>query len=381
MKEGFSLKRILITGTFRSGTSLLTACLNVHHSIFIAWQPFWPFFKACIAKVNEKILSLPQDQDYPMGVFEYTGLEQRDIVKTLFSSLYFSEEELSLVVARIKKELSRVELEINVDLKNYAFVDYLDGIQPGLAGDILSQLFDRLPLYYDLQNQAEKSPCGQLMTAGIKEIFCEEFCEPFIHFFHPNAFAIHIIRDPRAVLASRNYGRFAEATGSRYPIFFIIRSWKRTVLNYNLNRFNKKYLMVKYEDFVRNTSHILQQICRVLDLKFSDDMLDFRKFRDSRGNQWKQNSSFDNTDTITTGSINKWKDILTADEIETLEYYCQPEMRMMGYMVKTEHFNEEKIKNFKEDQSQIRGWLKKFDFGFSWNHEMYASANNYKKKI
>ncbi|MFC1579348.1 sulfotransferase [Thermodesulfobacteriota bacterium] len=356
------MDKILLTGTFRSGTSLLTACLNAHSGIFIAWQPFWPFFKACTNKLYGDTVLLPQNQDYPMGIFECTSDEQKEDLQSLFSSFSFEKNDLFLVIEKIKTELSRVELKMNVDLKNFGLAKYLDDIESGPAGDVLSQLFDRLLLYFKRQTPTAILPPGQGMITGVKEVFCEEFIEPFTHFFHPNAFAIHIIRDPRAVLASRNYGKYAEATGSKYPIFFIIRTWKRTVANFILNKNNRHYLMIKYEDLVRKTEMTLNQICMVLGIGFSNDMLDFSKYKDSKGNPWKQNSSFKNTNAITADSIDTWKDVLPSREIEILEYYCRPEMELMGYEVRTEHFSEDRIKNFKEDQSDVRDWLRKFDF-------------------
>ncbi len=202
----------------------------------------------------------------------------------------------------------------------------------------------------------------KVSIVGAKEVFCEEYIDPILNYQDMDSIALHIIRDPRGVFASRNYGKYMKATGSRYPIFFIIRSWQRTVANHILNRHKENYLMIKYEELVNQPEEILIKICRLLGVDFLRDILDFNKYRDGRGNRWEPNTSFESSKTFNNSSINRWKDVLSTEEIEVIEYFCQSEMRYMGYEMTTKRFDIEKILNFKEDVNHISNWLRKYDF-------------------
>ena len=59
----------------------------------------------------------------------------------------------------------------------------------------------------------------------------------------------------------------------------------------------------------------------------------------------------------------EWKDVLSKDEIELIEYYCQSEMKLLGYELTAEPFNIERIESFREEEGHIREWLRKYDFG------------------
>lgn len=356
------MKCFFIMGIFRSGTTLLATALSTHASLLVAWQPFWLFFKACRNKWIEKNAGRKPDPKYPLGDLPMNLQWDRESFSRIFDLIEFDKNDIDGLILQIREYLSQNEETMNRHMKPASLVSHLHGIDPGKGGDVLVQLMDRLGAWGSKECGPTKEGAG---IVGIKETFCVDFLEPILTFDGFQAVALHIIRDPRSVVASRNYGRYVESVGSKYPLFFIIRTWLRSVATYIRCRDKDNYLMLKYEDLVRNPEAEMNRICKALRIEFSPALLHPDAYRDGRGNQWISNSSFGNTGGIHNGSVNKWKEVLSAAEVELIEYYCQPEMEALGYQVTTKPFDPARIDCFQEDMSQVRTWLRKYEFRFS----------------
>jgi hypothetical protein len=360
------MRNVFITGIFRSGTSLISTALNAHNNIVIGWQPYWLFFKTCRNNFYKEVLKKPIDMDYPMGILQFTSRQEKKLFRDIFDRVNFSAEEIDFTIAEIRRYLSAQEDKINKRMKPVRLADYLGGLEPGTAGHILCQLLERLCSYH-INTDKKVRDAGDIKIAGIKEVFCEEYIEPILRFKELDSAAIHIIRDPRGVAASRNYGKYMEEAGSKYPLFFVIRSWKRSVASALSNKGSENYLMIKYEDLVGQPKVTLKHICDVLGVEFSEDLLDFNKYRDSDGKQWEPNSSFESSRSINISSIAKWKNVLSQREIEVIEYFCRSELEYLGYERTVEHFNEERIFDFREEANSISEWLREYDFSYKTN--------------
>ena len=193
---------------------------------------------------------------------------------------------------------------------------------------------------------------------GIKEVFCEDFIEPFLNIKAFNPHVLHIIRDPRAVITSRNYGLYKKATGSKYPLLFMIRAWQKTFENHIKNKDNPKYYMITYEDLATNPEKTMEKICKFLNINYSKKLVDLRFYKDAAGNSWKSNSSFENPEIINTLNINRWKNVLSKKKIEVIEYYCFNQMKELGYEPSIKRQLKKPL--FKENRDEIRDWIKKY---------------------
>jgi hypothetical protein len=162
----------------------------------------------------------------------------------------------------------------------------------------------------------------------MKEVWCNEFASPVLRTF-PGSKAIFLIRDPRAIAASFN------STGKRYPCLFYAKQWRKLVTFANLfsqdARYKDKVLIIRYEDVVGDPSVTAKSICDFLGIAFSDDMVNGSKFRDGRGGQWTQNSSYGTSPEITKKFTEKWKEVLTPQEIKLIEKICFYEMKLLNY--------------------------------------------------
>lgn len=351
-----------ITGTFRSGTSLILTALNTHEKIMIAWQPFWLFFKEVRNKFFQEVIKIAINKDYPLGTLQFASEDEAKLFRDVLNLVEFKKSELADLMFRIKAYLARDDGEMNKGMKPVKLVQYLNDIRPGTGGEILEQLMSRLRLWEE-KLRASRDGKVRKEVLGVKEVFCDEFIGPILENGGSDTVAVHMVRDPRAVVASRNYGRYFEVTGSKYPIFLIIRSWLTAVATYLDNKVKDRYWMIRYEDLVTSPRKTLETVCKVLKVDFREKMLDVARYTDAAGNPWATNSSFENHRTLSTSSIDQWVSVLSDREIELIEYFCESEMKCLGYQVTNSYFDLDRIHRFKEDERYIRDWLRKFYFG------------------
>ncbi len=169
---------------------------------------------------------------------------------------------------------------------------------------------------HQAQRVGEKSP-GHLRYLGLlKDRF-------------PQAKFIHVIRDPRAVVLSLIKAPFATShIGPK------IQRWQLAIdthLKYADALGPERYMLVKYEDLVRDPESALRRVCQFLDLAFSPEMLQ-HQHRQVRGFSDRQYQHMANTlRPVFTSSIDKWRQELKPSQIGLIEYALADGMKLMGY--------------------------------------------------
>lgn len=125
---------------------------------------------------------------------------------------------------------------------------------------------------------------------------------------YSNSKAIHIVRDPRDVVSSFKGMTFEP--GNRYldAIFACMHSMD-ACLRYKKELPSNRYYAVAYESLVENPEHELAKISDFLDIDYSDSMMDRTKYKDQFGDSLNAGShtSYNDNSKIKTG---RWKDKL-----------------------------------------------------------------------
>lgn len=171
--------------------------------------------------------------------------------------------------------------------------------------------------------------------SGNKEILCEEYIGYFIRC---KIKCILIIRDPRDIITSLNYGRHQEFTGNHRPILFDLRNWRKSIHHHILHHTNKNILTVKYEDLVLNPLETLNKITSFLEV---------RSFTKPEELKIQGNSSHENYSSINTRSVGIYKKLLGPNIISYIEQICSPEMIYANYLKEFKHVSSV-IQNFNE---------------------------------
>ena len=109
--------------------------------------------------------------------------------------------------------------------------------------------------------------------------------------WYPNAHVIHILRDPRAVLASqinrprihRGWLKTRSSIGQFFIFPVVLGEWwlaTRKHLDYQ-TKYPNRYKLIQYEEIVVNHEDITKQLCQFLDVPFNPHMLDLPILRSS----------------------------------------------------------------------------------------------------
>lgn len=303
-----STKMILVTGLARSGTTLLAECLDHHPEMMCIADPMNEFFKGFMRYAYYKVENEKKNVGYPIDNFFFSGskLVSRFIDETDFNHPipdYLKAEILERIALRDGEYCP----EIVEPLKHCKATTF-----DALYLEILQLLFD-----------AYGEP--GTICFGIKTAWCEQLLKPLARTF-PNMSFVNIIRDPRAVIAS-NY----QDEGSRFPILFNIRDWRKSVYydwkyKFSDTVLQNRYVGVRYEDILANPAFVLKKIVDLVGLEYSEAMI---------GRSFKlPNSSYavkSDTKGISSGSKDKWREVLPKNLVVQTEAYCGAEMDLLNY--------------------------------------------------
>lgn len=162
---------------------------------------------------------------------------------------------------------------------------------------------------------------------GDKSLHTEHYADVILRAY-PGARILHMIRDPRDRYAS-SYARWKVRRGG---VGAGTAEWLSSA---RLARRNERHhpggcRIVSYETLVRDPEGSLREICEFIDEPYSPDMLSMRaapEFRD------QGNSSYGPRDpgVISTGSIGRFRQVLSHRQIAFIQMLAGKEMASFGY--------------------------------------------------
>lgn len=301
-----------IFGMFRSGTTSLARAINAHPDMSCASDPAAPLFKTFRSHVAERLgQDIPPQtplQDYydnAEGAALFTQIWD-DATLSLPVSAGEREDLIAAMLPGCRSYSANLAAHLT-DLKGETFQELLD--------DLLAMVASTYP--------------SNARAVGIKEVWSNEFA-PAILRSDPRAKVVIVVRDPRAVAASKN------VLTEKYPWDFLARQWRKTsAVALALTRskvFAGRVELLRYEDLAQRPDASLRGIVSFLGLDWSEDILDASKYRDGDGSAWKQNSSHGaTTGSFNARSVERWRSILSREQQTLVELICHREMSALGY--------------------------------------------------
>jgi len=153
-------------------------------------------------------------------------------------------------------------------------------------------------------------------------MFSETLCE-----WYPGATLIHMIRDPRDVVASLQ--RMPWAADS-----VVQNAWRWLECNLAAQRCSHRpqYLAVRYETLVAQPEQELTRICARLGEEYVPSMLDTQTHGGAPPPlAWTQRAQ----ESITTERLEKWREELSAQEVSQIEWTVGRHLEAFGYQRST----------------------------------------------
>lgn len=261
---------IFITGTWRSGTTTLSRMINAHPDINVIYD----------------------------GIHLLKYISDEDIKNKTLKNI---KKKMQLINKFAKKRFEKKIVIINKDLKNFYIetLNQLTNNNKKIKGEKSNVQWSKIPIFFKL---------------------------------FPKGRVIHIIRDPRGVLAS--WKKFTYAKGNRYldSIFNCFGSLN-SAIEYSKIFKNKRYVLIKYEDLISNPEIEMRKTFKKLDIKFHRNVINPKYYKSKKNKRWKANSSFKLTSKryFNIKSIDIWKKKLNDYEIFLIENILHDKMKFFKY--------------------------------------------------
>lgn len=307
--------RFLITGMFRSGTTLVARMLDAHPHLICASDPYAPVFKAYRNRFGERRIE-GFDGNAPLHDYYFEPVHNG-----LFAEMQASGFDVPLGAGGISALIPAIESQ------SAAYAPRLLDQLSTLDGTTFSDV-----VHNGLQAVGRAYHKPHARGVGFKEVWVGEFGPHFLA-LADNARVVHIVRDPRAVAAS-NY-----ASGMRYPLLFLARQWRKLASVAWLGARNSgRVRIVRFEDLTTSPQATASALCNFLGVDFDPAMLAAENFRDGAGDRWRRNSSYrdvavpaDGAGAIDRTAVTQWQSVLPPSHRALLERTCGFEMRLFGY--------------------------------------------------
>jgi len=341
------LSKVIVFGPIRSGKTLIGRAINSHPLVSVQQEPFFFFFKMCRDIYHRDVLKDSYDFSQPIESDFGMKAEQKKGFNDYFENLEFSYED----IVELRKRTIRQQESAGSE-RAPRIVPFLDSLKPGKTTEVFDQLYDIFIKGY---------PKEDLKYIGFTEAWVDNFIEPILSLNGRSHKVIHCIRDPRQIIASRNFGKNPEKYGGKYPILFLIRHWRKSVAYSIINMDNPDYLLVKYEQVVNSPEEWFQIICEHLGVPFHNNLMHPERYENGSGNIWKQNTNFDAGTGFSRESLEKWKEVLPDESVGLIEFLCGAEMDYFDYKRVNNDFDLKSLATYTEEEEHIIEWLKKYN--------------------
>lgn len=277
LTPGCNANIFMIAGCGRSGTTLLKSILNYHDEINV---PTETFFFGHISKYLNKHKDLTYEQAVDFVISRW-WLKETNLKKT---------DVLNFIDAGKEKKHDQISL----------FIALMNALSEG-----------------DCRIIGEKTPSHINAIAGLCGVI-------------PKLKVLQIVRDPRAVCAS--YKKAPVGTNQIIPI---VKEWLNASKISLECAANENYMMIRYEDLVSDCERVLNEVCEFLGVDFSHSLLSFYQRKNS-GYSSVQKHHDATLKPVSISRVESWRNELSFQDIEVIEYYTAEYMASFGYECITE---------------------------------------------
>lgn len=338
--------QFLVSGMFRSGTTMLARMLHANPNIVCASDPFAPIFKSYRNMVATD-LNGSCDPDAPLHDYYLDRVQNalfQEIQKRGFAQPVATDEVVALR-ERIKHHCPPYSPLIVPHLAELGGVTY---------AELFDSALDMIRKVYGKQGA---------QAVGFKEVWIDEFT-PLFRKLNPGNKIIHLIRDPRSVVAS-NF-----ASGSTYPLIFLIRQWRKIVtLAWHNADHSADVKLVRFEYLLSDPETVAKDLCEFLEVDFHENMTDPSSYTDGAGQPWHQNTSYRKDDKpdgerrFNSSALDKWKQVLSDDVVALIDLFCSWEMALLGYEAVSdikEARRSPEMLDYEDDPTTCAEWIKPY---------------------
>lgn len=313
-----SRTNLLILSHMRSGSSFLGQIFNHHHDVFYVYEPFYVLRSTTLAYSS---------------FYESSALR---LLNDIFSCSFESQEEFLNFLTNLphRRYSSRA---LTVPYCTFNHTSHSTGKKQYICKTLEPRFTSQVCL-------AHKHRVIKLLSHRIPN-FTVNFFKPLI--FSLNVKILHLVRDPRAVIASMETVGWVHSYVTRQPNQKShVTTFKSRVKNFcttmiDVIKFmleaektlSEKYKLLRYEDLVNDVTKVANEIMTFAGFQSSDDFV--RWLQKSTHAQGMDMRRLDYHYTTYRSNISRlvdsWRFKLKAKQIFIVEKYCKHAMTLLNY--------------------------------------------------
>lgn len=244
------------------------------------------------------------------------------------------------------------------------------------AHNILSSIY--FSIFNEYCSRFEQPPS----YVSLKLVFGSQFAAPFLNLSTENK-VIHIQRDPRSILLSRNSGKYLQAVKLKYPIRTIGTLWNNDAIISSVlqRRFPHQFLSIRYEDLVQNpylTIHTILSFIGVSPLTLEHASLSNiveKSFSYNNSSFNATSFSFLKSDDYFSYYKDYYREKLAENDLIAIENICFFSMLMSQYPFFAQHLNHDPFSKIDActNPQQYQEWTLKYLSETYPFHERYSA--------
>jgi len=318
--NGEIMKNILISGTMRSGTTLMCSALNSHKDIALCSDILSWFWKRCFGQYgdfnNEFLLDKALFELEPYIFYGLTK-EQKELYTSGIIRSQVIEQGISYyTLYRILIELYTGKKTSTIGIKSTHFNNYRNFIHntenPLIihmtrnGKDVLYSHFTRVK-----KNRSIYSSIRRAWTILIRDYLCTKQLKKYIK-MGERIFTPYVYNNPIKII-----DEWVELNQEALSL---------------KEEFPDNVIIVRYEDFISDQESIFRNIIEKLGINWIDGFYNYENLTDRNGKQFVANSSHKiNKNGYIKSSISKSKGKLSADYIKYYEEKTSSIIDLLGY--------------------------------------------------
>lgn len=316
------MRRLLVTGPARSGTTLVARMLGAHPGIEVAVDPLFPLFRslrnALIRHADDPAVRALSEPSAPLQDYYFTDARIRalDAIQA---------GELDVPLDETERVSLQERLATRAAIESPHLAERLGALQGATYRDLLDECFRII---------AHEGGAAVDGWVGTKEVWVIEFFAT-LRRAYPDLRLIVVQRDPRAIVAS-NLGMARTDPSQVAHVLSFARHWRKQeafVAHYRANpELGDSLLVLRYEHLLSDPQGTAETVCAFLDLSVDPAMMDPTAYRGADGGVWTANTSFElGGPGMRPELAERWRTSLTPTTVALVELVCGAEMEVAGY--------------------------------------------------